>query len=86
MIDRILLFPYYFTLKLRDKYYKKRASRLFSPEVPSVCVGNVTAGGTGKTPMVELILRMLRESPEWQEGISRCFPGVICGRAADFSR
>ena len=33
--------------------------------VPTVCVGNITVGGTGKTPHTELILRMLLESNRW---------------------
>ena len=67
MIDRVLLCPYYLTLKLRDRYYRRRESRLYTPDVPSVCVGNITVGGTGKTPHVEMILRMLHESPEWRD-------------------
>lgn len=65
MIDRILLFPYYLVLKLRDRRYSSPKRKLFSPEVPSLCVGNVTVGGTGKTPHVEMILRMLAESDRW---------------------
>ena len=34
-------------------------------DVPTICVGNVTVGGTGKTPHTEMILRMLQEDPEW---------------------
>lgn len=30
-----------------------------------MCVGNITAGGTGKTPHVEMIIRMLQESGRW---------------------
>ncbi len=37
--------------------------------VPTVCVGNVTVGGTGKTPHTELILSLLQESDRW--GASR---------------
>ena len=33
--------------------------------VPTVCVGNITVGGTGKTPHTELILRLLQESDRW---------------------
>ena len=66
-IDRIILFPYYLVLRLRDNFYRKRGARTFTPDVPSVCVGNITAGGTGKTPHVELILRMLLGSPEWKD-------------------
>ena len=33
--------------------------------VPTVCVGNITVGGTGKTPHTELILRKLLESNRW---------------------
>lgn len=65
MIDKILLFPYYAVLKLRNRHYGKPGRRFYSPAAPSLCIGNVTAGGTGKTPMVELVLRMLRSSDEW---------------------
>ena len=33
--------------------------------MPTLCVGNVTAGGTGKTPHVEMVLRLLQQSPAW---------------------
>lgn len=62
MLDRILLFPYSVTLALRNAYYRKHAIR---PEAPAICLGNITVGGTGKTPHTEMILSMLQESDEW---------------------
>ena len=59
------MFPYYWALKLRDKYYSSPKRKPYVAEVPVVCVGNVTAGGTGKTPHVEMILRMLQASGKW---------------------
>lgn len=34
-------------------------------EVPTICLGNITVGGTGKTPHTEMILRLLQRSDEW---------------------
>ena len=65
MLDKILLFPYYLALKLRNRRYGRLGAKLHYAEKPTLCVGNVTAGGTGKTPHVEMILRLLQESPEW---------------------
>lgn len=65
MLDKILLFPYYLSLKIRDRHYSRPGRKVFVPSVPSVCVGNVTVGGTGKTPHVEMILDILQKSERW---------------------
>ena len=65
MIEKILLWPYYFTLKLRHSLYDKGIWKSFKVDAPTICIGNITAGGTGKTPHTEMILRTLQQSEEW---------------------
>lgn len=65
MIDKILLFPYWLALKCRHFMYDHGLKKVQEADVPSICIGNVTVGGTGKTPHTELILRMIQEDPQW---------------------
>ncbi len=62
MVDRIVLLPYYCALCLRNAYYRNRGQK---SEVPTICLGNITVGGTGKTPHTEMILDILQQSDEW---------------------
>ena len=65
MIDKILLFPYWLTLKARHFMYDHGMKKVHEAEVPTICVGNITVGGTGKTPHTEMLLRTLLEDAVW---------------------
>lgn len=59
MIDKILLFPYWLTLKLRHYLYDSGMKKVHKADVPTISIGNVTVGGTGKTPHTEMLLRTM---------------------------
>lgn len=65
-IMRILLWPisfvYSIVLTIRHKLYDWRILKSLRFEYPMIGVGNLNLGGTGKTPTVEYLIRLLREN------------------------
>ena len=55
-------------LVLKRLTYKLRLRRVQSFEIPVVVVGNITVGGTGKTPLVLRLVELLRASG-YQPGV-----------------
>ena len=66
IVDRIILFPYYLCLKIRHALYDSGLKKIRCAEVPVISIGNVTVGGTGKTPHTEMVLRTLMSDPLWR--------------------
>lgn len=60
---RILLFPfsllYGLIVVIRNYLYNKNIYRSAEFNLPVICVGNLVAGGSGKSPMVEYLLDLL---------------------------
>ena len=55
---------YRLILSIRNARYKG-GRRSVKASVPTVCVGNITVGGTGKTPHIEMLLRELGGTDTW---------------------
>lgn len=63
-----------------NKIYDWGLKKSFLPELPVICVGNLAVGGTGKTPMVEYLLRLLSKDfkvATISRGYKRQSTGVI---------
>lgn len=60
---RYILIPFSFIygaiIWIRNKLFDKNILRSATFNFPLICIGNLAVGGTGKTPMVEYIIRML---------------------------
>ncbi len=64
-ITRLLLLPFAALYKaatdVRNVLYEKKVKKSYSFDRTVISVGNLTAGGTGKTPFVEMLIRILRD-------------------------
>ena len=86
---RKLLFPfailYGFITSLRNYLYDKGILKSYSFDIPVIAVGNLSIGGTGKTPQIEYLIRLL--SPNYKvatlsRGYKRKSEGFILAEAA----
>ena len=62
---RKIFFPivpiYYVVTSLRNKLFDLNVLKSKSYNLPIICVGNLSVGGTGKTPMIEYLIRLFQE-------------------------
>ncbi|MEM1003343.1 MAG: tetraacyldisaccharide 4'-kinase [Bacteroidota bacterium] len=86
---RVLLFPlmplYFFGAWARNKLFDFGILKSKSYNLPIICIGNLSTGGTGKTPMVEYLIRLIKDKSNvavLSRGYKRKTKGFVM---ADFS-
>ncbi|MCL1980854.1 MAG: tetraacyldisaccharide 4'-kinase [Proteobacteria bacterium] len=73
--------PFYsLAMRLRESLYRRGILPSYRFEVPVVSVGNLTMGGTGKTPMVQYLARLLQEHGFKPAIVSRGYGGAARGK------
>ena len=62
---RFTLFPFSFIygiiIHFRNFLFDKKILKSYSFKTPTICIGNISVGGTGKTPMTLLLLSFLHQ-------------------------
>ncbi|MBQ5888127.1 MAG: tetraacyldisaccharide 4'-kinase [Bacteroidaceae bacterium] len=53
--------PYAWVMAARNKAFDTGVFKSRRFDIPTICVGNISVGGTGKTPHIEYIARLLKE-------------------------
>jgi len=69
--------PYGGVVRLRRWAYRRGGLRSHAAAVPVICVGNLTTGGTGKTPMAAWVVQRLKEAGLSPAILTRGYKAVI---------
>lgn len=80
LILKPLSYIYDFITALRNKKFDEGKSRIVSFSIPIISIGNLSVGGTGKTPFVEYLIQHYQESKNigiLSRGYGRSTKGAI---------
>lgn len=60
----LLPFSWIFGMIARVRYYlyQKKICQSYSPKIPCICIGNISWGGTGKSPFIDYLLKRFQEN------------------------
>jgi tetraacyldisaccharide 4'-kinase len=75
--------PYAAAMRLRRWAYRAGVARSHAAGVPVICVGNLTTGGTGKTPMVAWVVGQLQQAGHRPAILTRGYGGQVSSSAGD---
>jgi tetraacyldisaccharide 4'-kinase len=79
---RVVEVPYTIAVSIRNRRYDRGASQVLNVDVPVIGVGNLTLGGTGKTPMVKWLAQRFQNAGVRVAIVSRGY-GSIEGKHND---
>jgi tetraacyldisaccharide 4'-kinase len=86
---RKILFPvamvYWLVTFIRNWFYDRQIFKSYTFKTPTIVVGNLSAGGTGKTPHIELLIRLLstRKIATLSRGYKRTTKGFVLASAKE---
>lgn len=58
---------YGFGVSFRNRLFELKIRKQYKFDIPVICVGNITVGGTGKTPHIEYLINLL--SPKYKVAV-----------------
>ncbi|MFI3280687.1 MAG: tetraacyldisaccharide 4'-kinase [Rikenellaceae bacterium] len=56
LIKALVASLYKAAIRLRHALFDRGLRKIYKFDIPIICIGNITVGGTGKTPMTELVV------------------------------